>query len=84
MEQSLEDRFDHPVDVMVLNAWAADMAPSAGEVRTLTVPRCRNPTRTPPRPAGNCRGCGPSTVGTLDWDDQPTVATKVYRARIDR
>lgn len=29
IEEAIEDRFDHPVDVLVLNSWGADMSPGS-------------------------------------------------------
>lgn len=31
IEEAVEDRFDHPVEALMFNSWAADMAPSSGE-----------------------------------------------------
>jgi len=85
MEQSLEDRFDHPVQVTVLNAWAADMAPASGEVPV-------QEGGTVPEPHLGLAETGwqfaedlaPTVTGPLSWESEPTVGSKVYRARIDR
>jgi len=85
MEQSLEDRFDHPVNVMVLNAWAADMAPSSGEVPYQDGGEVPNPHRSIAETGWQfAEDVAPSLTGTLAWEDEPTVQAKVYRARIDR
>ena len=86
MEQSLEDQFDHPVEVMVLNAWAADMAPAAGDA----VPMVEGGPVPDPHVSMARTGwqfaadLGPVVTGTLDWEDEPTVEVEVHRARIDR
>ena len=86
MEQSLEEQFDHPVEVMVLNAWAADMAPAAGD----SVPMVEGGPVPDPHLAMARTGwqfaadLGPVVTGTLDWEDEPAVEIEVHRARIDR
>lgn len=31
IEEAIEDRFDHPVEALMFNSWAADMSPSGGD-----------------------------------------------------
>ncbi len=85
MEQSLEDRFDHPVDVMVLNAWAGDMSPHSGEV-----PYLDGASQPPPFQQIAETGwqfaedLAPVVTGDLAWEEEPVIAAEVHRARIDR
>lgn len=85
MEQSLEDRFDHPVEVSVMNAWAADMAPASGEVPYIEGAAVPGPHQSSAETGWQfAEDVAPTLLGSLDWTDEPTVSAKVYRARIDR
>lgn len=85
IEQAVEDGFDHPVEVMMLNAWAADMSPGSPEVPSQT--------GLADRPGGYDRmeQIGSSmaasvheALGSLTWVDEPDIGARVFRYPIDR
>ena len=85
MEQSLEDWFDHPVEVLVLNSWAADMSPSAGEVPLLDGAEVPDGFQDIAETGWQfATDLGPVVTGPLDWQDEPVVRAQTHRARIDR
>lgn len=86
IEQAVEDRFDHPVEVVMLNAWAADMAPG-------------DPTIDEPldgaadRPDGYDRmervgwamaEAVHAALPQLGWQDEPQLGARTSRVPIDR
>ena len=85
MEQSLEDWFDHPVEVLVLNSWAADMAPDAGEVPYLDGASMADPLQSIAETGWQfATDLGPVVTGALDWQDEPIIEAETHRAGIDR
>ncbi|RME24510.1 MAG: hypothetical protein D6798_11155 [Deltaproteobacteria bacterium] len=85
IEQAVEDGFDHPVEALMLNAWAADMSPGDPEVPTQE--------GVADRPEGYDRM---ERVGTamqqavlealddLSWTDTPDLSARTVRVPIDR
>jgi len=85
IEQAVEDGFDHPVQAMMLNAWAADMAPGDPEVE--------GQEGVADRPGGYDRM---ERVGTamqqavhdsldgLAWTETPDLSAHTLRVPIDR
>lgn len=86
IEQAIEDRFDHPVEVMLLNAWAADMSPG-------------DPTIAEPlagvgdRPSGYDRmervgwamaEAVHDALPSLSWQEEPELGARTRRVPIDR
>lgn len=85
MEQALEDWFDHPVEVVVLNSWAADMSPSAGDVPLLEGAEVPEGFQTIAETGWQfATDVGPVVTGPLDWQDTPVIRAQTHRARIDR
>ena len=85
MEQSLEDWFDHPVEVLVLNSWAADMAPDAGEVPYLDGASMADPLQSIAETGWQfATDLGPVVTGALDWQAEPIIEAETHRAGIDR
>ncbi|TNE84559.1 MAG: hypothetical protein EP330_29160 [Deltaproteobacteria bacterium] len=84
IEEAIEDRFDHPVEVLLLNSWAADMAPSSPNVDTVTGAA---------QPSGYDRM---ETVGVvvadevearlanLTWHEEPAIVGSTHRVGINR
>ncbi|MCB9665017.1 MAG: neutral/alkaline non-lysosomal ceramidase N-terminal domain-containing protein [Alphaproteobacteria bacterium] len=88
IEEALEDRYDHPVDVLVLNSWGADMSPGS-------------PQGVPTQPSASLgdftgdytrlREIGwvmaeavSAAVAQVDFVDEPTIDLETHRMRIDR
>lgn len=85
METALEDHFDHPVDVLVMNAWAADMAPSSGEIPLQEGGPLHDGLASAARTGWQfAEDLAPTVTGELAWEDEPVVDVQVHRARIDR
>ncbi|NOY25957.1 MAG: hypothetical protein GXP62_08810 [Oligoflexia bacterium] len=85
IEEAVEDRFDHPVEALMLNAWAADMAPGS--------PKVPSQDGVADRPAGydQMEQVGVTVADSvdqamldLDWTDTPTLALKTVRVPINR
>ncbi len=86
VEQAIEDRFDHPVEVLMLNAWAADMAPSDP---VLTAPQAG----AAGRPDGYDRMERVGSVMAdavhdalpgLAWEEEPALRASTRRVPLDR
>lgn len=85
MEQALEDRFDHPVEVLVMQSWAADMRPASGEVPVqegATVPE--DDLRLQQTAWTFATDLEAEVTGDLVWQDEPTVDLTVVRPPLDR
>ena len=83
IEQAVEDRFDHPVQVQMMNSWGADMSPAY-------------PTRTPqpasPMPDGYAQmeavgqavaDAVEAQLSALEWTDTPDIVSRTVRVPID-
>lgn len=84
VEQAVEDRFDHPVQVQMHNAWAADMSPGNPAV---------------PSQAGAPQHSGydqmeavgqevadaiEDALGSIAWETEPEIKLETHRIPIDR
>jgi hypothetical protein len=85
IEQAIEDRFDHPVEVMAFNAWGADMSPGNPDVET-------QDGATQPDGFDRMERVGVAVAdevhaalaGGLEWTDTPDIELAIFRPRIDR
>jgi len=83
IERAVEDRFDHPVEVLVFNSWGADMAPGSPPI----------PGAGAPQPDGYDRmeaigavvaDAVEGALAEASWADDPAIAMQTHRFRIDR
>ncbi len=84
IEEAVEDRFDHPVEALMFNAWGADMAPQDPGL----------PTRTggvQPEGYDKMDGAGlavadavEEALETIAWENEPTLGATTSRVYIDR
>ncbi|MCO4745723.1 MAG: neutral/alkaline non-lysosomal ceramidase N-terminal domain-containing protein [Proteobacteria bacterium] len=84
IEEAVEDRFDHPVEVLLFNSWAADMAPSSPTVTTVAG-------ATQPSGYDRMEAVGlvvadeiEARIADLDWHTEPHIKMETHRVRIDR
>ncbi len=84
MEEAVEDRFDHPVEVLLLNSWGADMSPASPSLDLEGVS---------PRPGGYDRmeGLGSLMADAVEealadvrWVEDPALWMRTTRVPIDR
>ncbi len=85
IEEFVELGFDHPVDVMMINSWAADVSPS-----TPPLPALEGASEQPPGYA-NMETIGTymsdvvhGAIGGLEWTAEPDIRATTYRYPIDR
>ncbi|MCB9761649.1 MAG: neutral/alkaline non-lysosomal ceramidase N-terminal domain-containing protein [Alphaproteobacteria bacterium] len=85
IEQSVEDRFDHPVDVLMFNSWGADMSPGSPEVPTQTGAAAWAGDYDHMEQVGWALGeAVHGALAGLTWDDAPTIDLRTVRVPIDR
>ncbi|HHO53926.1 MAG TPA: hypothetical protein ENK18_24400 [Deltaproteobacteria bacterium] len=84
IEQAVEDRFDHPVQVQMMNAWGADMSPSFPELAT-------QPAAAVPDGYEQMEAVGQvvadaveAELGSMVWLDEPEVLGHTLRVPINR
>lgn len=84
IEEAIEDRFDHPVEVMLLNSWAGDMSPSDPTVDTV-------PATSQPDAYDRMEAVGvvvadevEGRVADLVWHEAPTLKGSTHRVGINR
>jgi len=84
IEQAVEDRFDHPVQVMMFNSWGADMAPGDPEVELQDGVE---------QPSGYDRmeeigvtvaDAVDSAIADVVWETEPELAMRTVRFPIGR
>jgi hypothetical protein len=84
IEEKVAHAFDHPVDVMMINAWAGDVAPSAPGVPPAT--------EVSAQPGGYdgmeeiglyMAGVVTEAVDAMTWSAEPALKARTYRYRID-
>lgn len=84
IEQQVEDGFGHPVEVLLFNSWAADMAPGNPDVET-------REGATMPDGYDRMEAVGSvvsvavqAALPQLAWEDAPSIVSQTHRAPIDR
>ncbi len=87
IEQAIEDRFDRPVMVQMLNSWAADMSPSnpIGEGLLAARPGSPQPDGFDQQEAVGqvVADAVEASLAALEWTDEPEMISRTVRARID-
>ena len=84
IEQAVADRFDHPVQVQMLNSWGADMAPGSPAVALQTG-------ATQPDGYDRMEQVGTvvadtveAAIADIEWYDEPEIVMETHRAEINR
>jgi len=85
IEEFVEQGFDHPVDVMMINAWAADVSPNTPALEPLA--------EASPMPDGYANmeaigsymsGVVQDALGGIAWTAEPDIRATTYRYPINR
>jgi hypothetical protein len=85
IEEFVEQGFDHPVDVLLNNSWAADVSPATPPLDPLE--------GASPLPPGYDRmeamgtymsGIVQDSIGGIAWSAEPDIRSKTYRLPINR
>lgn len=84
IETAVEDTFDHPVEVLAFNAWGADMAPGDPAVTTRAAGVRDGSFDRMWRVGARLGEVVDAALGTLTWEDEPTIALETHRAVINR
>jgi len=85
IEEAVEDRFDHPVEVLMFNSWGGDMSPSSPEsARTQTGATQPDGFDNMDRAGQAVADSVEAAMGSLSWGEEPDIRLSTHRARIDR
>ncbi len=84
IEQAVEDRFDHPVEALMFNAWGADMAPATPIVETRAGASQPSGFDKMDAVGQTVADAVDQAVTSLSWHDEPTIAATTSRIHIDR
>jgi hypothetical protein len=83
IEQMVEGRFDHPVEVLVFNSWGADMSPGSPEIEGTGASQ--------PDGYDRMEAIGEVVADAVEdaladvtWSEDPAVSMETHRFRIDR
>jgi hypothetical protein len=85
IEEAVAHAFDHPVDVMMINAWAGDVRPHAPGVAP------ESPVTDQPGGYDSMQEIGlymadvvTASLDGLEWSDEPALKSRTYRYKLDR
>ena len=84
IETAVEDRFDHPVQVIQFNAWGADMSPSDPAIETRPAAVRNGNYDRMWRVGSVVADAVEEAVGALEWSDTPELRLSIYRTGVDR
>lgn len=86
IEEAIEDRFDHPVDAIMFNAWGADMSPGSPADVPLDVTAANVPSnfRRERSVGWTVANAVEAKLATLTWDSEPDIDLQVHRVSINR
>ncbi|MBW1877892.1 MAG: neutral/alkaline non-lysosomal ceramidase N-terminal domain-containing protein [Deltaproteobacteria bacterium] len=83
IEELVEGRFDHPVEVLVFNSWGADMSPGNPEIEGTGAPQPGGYDRMEAIGAVVADAVEEALLDVRWWDD-PALFMETHRFRIDR
>lgn len=84
IETAVEDRFDHPVPVIMFNSWGADMSPGDPAIETRPA-GVRDPAYDRMwRVGAAVADAVDAALGELEWTDTPDIRLDTRRIPIDR
>jgi hypothetical protein len=85
IEQAVEDRFDHPVQVQMFNSWGADMSPGSPSLELQEGVTDRPDGYDRMEEVGEAVATDVSAaLGDFVWWDEPVISASTHRAFIDR
>ncbi|MFW5878925.1 MAG: neutral/alkaline non-lysosomal ceramidase N-terminal domain-containing protein, partial [Myxococcota bacterium] len=84
IEHSVEELFEHPVHVMMFTAWAGDMAPGSPEVERRDGAAIPNGYDRMEQVGVAVAAAVDEALADLELHDEPELASRTYRTRIDR
>lgn len=84
IEQAVEDRFDHPVQVQMMNAWGADMSPSHPQLDTQAAVAVPEGYEQMEAVGQVLADAVEAELGSLVWFDEPEVVANTLRVPINR
>lgn len=85
IEEAVENSFDHPVQAVFFNGWAADVSPGSptptGEGPGAELPGGYEQME---RIGAQVARTVQTALASISWQDAPTIALRTHRTRIDR
>jgi hypothetical protein len=84
IEQAVEDGFDHPVQVMMLNSWGADMSPGSPEVDLVEGAIQPDGYDRMEQVGAYVADAVHGVLADAAWTDEPEIDLHTYRVAIDR
>ena len=84
IEQAVEDSFDHPVQVMMFNAWGADMSPGSPEVESQAGATMPDGYDRMEQIGSVLADAVQAVVGDVQYVDEPEIAATTYRVMLSR
>ncbi len=86
IEEAIEDRFDHPVDAIMFNAWGADMSPADPVAAPLDAEAAESPNGfLQQRRAGwAVANAVQAKLADIQWETEPEIDLQVHRVGINR
>jgi len=84
IEQAVADRFDHPVQVQMMNSWGADMAPGSPEVDLQEGATLPDGYQQMEEIGSAVADTVAAAMADLVWDEAPEIVMETHRAAINR
>jgi neutral ceramidase len=84
IEQAIADRFDHPVQVQMMNSWGADMAPGSPSIALDLGAELPDGYQRMEEIGSVVADTVADAIGDLSWSDAPDMVMETHRVAIDR